>query len=57
MSDIGGDLQSILFARRVVSSCNTLVNQGYITKKMVNLLQVDIEETIMTKAGLGDPSK
>tara|TARA_Y100001963_G_scaffold151222_1_gene233668 strand:- start:131 stop:1123 length:993 start_codon:yes stop_codon:yes gene_type:complete len=57
MSDIGGDLQSILFARRVVSSCNTLVNQGYITKKNGKPLQVDIEETIMTKAGLGDPSK
>tara|TARA_B100000902_G_C27273119_1_gene897378 strand:- start:129 stop:1121 length:993 start_codon:yes stop_codon:yes gene_type:complete len=57
MSDIGGDLQSVLFARRVVSSCNTLVRQGYITKKNGKPLQVDIEETIMTKAGLGDPSK
>ena len=57
MSDIGGDLQSVLFARRVVSSCNTLVRQGYITKKNGKLLQVDIEETILTKAGLGDPSK
>ena len=57
MSDIGGDLQSVLFARRVVSSCNTLVRQGYITKKNGKPLQVDIEETILTKAGLGDPSK
>lgn len=57
MSDIGGDLQSVLFARRVVSSCNTLVRQGYITKKNGKHLQVDIEETILTKAGLGDPSK
>ena len=57
MSDIGGDLQSVLFARRVVSSCNTLLRQGFITKKNGKPLQVDIEETIMTKAGLGDPSK
>ena len=56
MSDIGGDLQSVLFARRVVSSCNTLLRQGFITKKNGKPLQVDIEETIMTKAGLGDPS-
>jgi len=57
MSDIGGDLQSVLFARRVVSSCNTLVSQGYITKKNGKPLQVDIEETSMSNAGLGDPSK
>jgi len=57
MSEIGGDLQSVLFARRVVSSCNTLVSQGYITKKNGKPLQVDIEETSMSNAGLGDPSK
>ena len=56
MSDIGGDLQTVLFARRVVSSCNTLVKQGYITKKDGSELQVEIEETVLTKAGLGDPS-
>ncbi len=57
MSDIGGDLQTVLFARRVVSSCNTLVKQGYLTKKDGSELQVEIEETVLTKAGLGDPSK
>ena len=57
MADIGGHLQSLLFARRVVSSCNTLVKQGYITKKDGSELQVEIEETVLTKAGLGDPSK
>ena len=56
MSDIGGHLQAVLFARRVVSSCNTLVKQGYITKKDGSELQVEIEETVLTKAGLGDPS-
>ena len=56
MSDIGGDLQSILFARRVVSSCNTLIKHGVIRKKDGSRLQVEIEETILTKAGLGDPS-
>ena len=56
MSDIGGDLQTVLFARRVVSSCNTLVKQGYLTKKDGSELQVEIEETVLTKAGLGDPS-
>jgi len=56
MADIGGHLQAVLFARRVVSSCNTLVKQGYITKKDGSELQVEIEETVLTKAGLGDPS-
>ena len=56
MSDIGGDLQSILFARRVVSSCNTLIKHGVIRKKDGSRLQVEIEETVLTKAGLGDPS-
>jgi len=56
MSDIGGDLQSVLFARRVVNSCNTLITHRIITKRNGKPLQVDIEETIMTKAGLGDPS-
>jgi len=56
MSDIGGDSQSILFARRVVASCNTLVMHKIITKKNGGLLQVNIEEDIMVKAGLGDPS-
>ena len=57
MSDIGGHLQSVLFARRVISSCNSLVRQGYITKKDGSELQVEIEETVLNKAGLGDPSK
>jgi len=56
MADIGGDLQSVLFARRVVSSCNTLVKHGVIRKKDGSKLQVEIEETVLTKAGLGDPS-
>ena len=56
MSDIGGDSQSILFARRVVASCNTLVGHKIITKKNGDPLQVNIEEDIMVKAGLGDPS-
>ena len=56
MSDIGGDSQSILFARRVVASCNTLVMHKIIRKKNGGLLQVNIEEDIMVKAGLGDPS-
>ena len=57
MSDIGGDLQSVLFARRIVSACNVLVQQGYIRKKNGDELQVEIEETVLSKAGLGDPSK
>ena len=56
LSDIGGDSQSILFARRVVASCNTLVGHKIITKKNGDPLQVNIEEDIMVKAGLGDPS-
>ena len=56
MTDIGGDLQSVLIARRVVSRCNTLIEQGYITKKNGESLQVTIGEDIMKKAGLGDPS-
>ena len=56
MSDIGGDAQTVLFARKVVASCNTLTTQGYITKKNGDPLEVDIEEDVMTKAGLGDPS-
>jgi len=56
MSDIGGDLQSVLFARRVISSCNTLTKHGVIKKKDGTKLQVQIEETVLTKAGLGDPS-
>ncbi len=56
MSDIGGDLQTVLFARRVVSSCNTLIKHGVIRKKDGTKLQVEIEETVLTKAGLGDPS-
>lgn len=57
MSDIGGDLQTVLFARRVVGSCNTLTKHGIIKKKDGSRLQVEIEETVLTKAGLGDPSK
>lgn len=57
MSDIGGDLQTVLFARRVVSSCNTLTKHGVIRKKDGSRLQVEIEETVLNKAGLGDPSK
>ena len=56
MSNIGGDLQTVLFARRVVSSCNTLIEQGYITKKDGSELQVQIGEDTMNKAGLSDPS-
>ena len=56
MSDIGGDLQTVLFARRVISSCNTLIKHGVIRKKDGTKLQVEIEETVLTKAGLGDPS-
>ena len=57
MSDIGGDLQTVLFARRGVSSCNTLTKHGVIRKKDGSRLQVEIEETVLNKAGLGDPSK
>ena len=57
MADIGGDSQSILFARRVVDRCNTLVGHKIITKKNGDPLQVNIEEDILSKAGLGDPSK
>ena len=56
MSDIGGDLQSTLFARRIVNRCNSLIEQGYIRKRNGDLLQVQIEETVLSKAGLADPT-
>ena len=56
MSDIGGDLQSTLFARRIVNSCNALIQQGYIRKRNGDLLLVQIEETVLSRAGLGDPT-
>ena len=56
MSNIGGDLQTVLFARRVVGSCNTLIEHQVIKKQNGDPLQVQIGEDVMDKAGLSDPS-
>jgi hypothetical protein len=51
-----GGSQSILIARRIVDAVNTSTNLGYIIKRDGEEFVNAIEETSMSKAGLGDPS-
>jgi hypothetical protein len=52
-----GVSQPTLIARKIILSCNALVQQGYITKKNGESLQVRIGEELLDRAGLSDPSK
>ena len=52
-----GVKQGILIARRLVDSCNNLIDLDVLTKKNGECLYQKIGEDILLTAGLGDPSK
>jgi len=52
-----GVKQGILIARRLVDSCNNLIDLDVLTKKNGEYLSQKIGEDILLTAGLGDPSK
>ena len=52
-----GVSQAVLIARRIITRCNSLVEQEFITKKNGEPLQVSIGEQLMEHAGLKDPAK
>ena len=57
MDGAGGWKQDVLIARRIVDKCNTLIENGVITKKDGSFLKQTIGEETLKTAGLGDPSK
>tara|TARA_Y100000816_G_C26038936_1_gene544088 strand:+ start:166 stop:1224 length:1059 start_codon:yes stop_codon:yes gene_type:complete len=52
-----GNKEAVLIARKIISQCNICMEQKYITKKNGDEIKEDIGETVLTEAGLGDPSK
>ena len=57
MEGTAGVSQSVLIARRIVDKCNALIENGVIKKRNGETLKQIIGEELLTKAGLGDPSK
>lgn len=57
MEGTAGVSQSVLIARRIVDKCNALIENGVIKKRNGETLKQVIGEELLSKAGLGDPSK
>lgn len=57
MEGTAGVSQAVLIARRIVATCNALIENGVIKKRNGDTLKQIIGEELLTKAGLGDPSK
>jgi len=57
LDNTAGVSQPVLIARKIIDSCNALIDQDFITKKNGECFVNGIGEEVMLKAGLGDPSK
>lgn len=57
IDNTGGTVQSILIARKIVSTCNILIRHRSLKKKNGENLLVEIGDDAMKNAGLDDPTK
>jgi len=57
MEGTAGISQATLIARRIVDKCNSLIENDVIKKRNGETLKQIIGEELLTRAGLGDPSK
>lgn len=57
MEGTAGISQAVLIARRIIDKCNALIENGVIKKRNGETLKQVIGEELLSKAGLGDPSK